>query len=364
MIHAVRLRLRSDVPLAFCMSGGIDSNALLATARRVWGCNVHGFTIINTDERYEEQALVDQAVQELHIRHTAVRLEKANFLNHLRTLVMAHDAPVYTISYYVHWQLMQRIADEGYKVAISGTGADELFTGYYDHHNLYLYEVANDPEWHQRALADWQMHQSGIVRNPYLQDPDLYVKNTGFRDHVFLNRELFSSWLHKEWAESFTEVNYGCGLLRNRMLNELFAESVPVILHEDDLNAMSFSMENRSPFLDRKLFELAYSIPVRYLIRKGCAKAVLRDAMRGIVPDAVLDNRRKVGFNAPVLDLMDVHDPQTRAVLLDDGPVFDIVRKDKIESLLKQDQLPNSVSKFLFSFINMKLFTESQVTIQ
>ena len=364
VIHAVRLRLRSDVPLAFCMSGGIDSNALLATARRVWGCNVHGFTIINTDERYEEQALVDQAVQELQIRHTAVRLEKENFLNHLRTLIMAHDAPVYTISYYVHWQLMQRIAGEGYKVAISGTGADELFTGYYDHHNLYLYEAANDPEWHQQASANWHTHQSEIVRNPYLQDPDLYLKNSEFRDHVFLNRELFSSWLRHPWSESFTETSYGCGLLRNRMLNELFAETVPVILHEDDLNAMSFSIENRSPFLDRKLFELAYSIPVRHLVQEGYAKAVLREAMRGIVPDAVLNNRRKVGFNAPVLDLIDVHDPQTRAVLLDDGPVYDIVRKDKIEALLKEDQLPNSVSKFLFSFINMKLFMENQATIQ
>ena len=364
VIAAVRLRLRSDVPLAFCMSGGIDSNTLVSTARRVLGCDVHGFTVINTDERYEEQTLVDQTVEDLNIRHTAVRLEKANFLNHLRKLIMAHDAPVYTISYYVHWQLMQRIADEGYKVTISGTAADELFTGYYDHHNLYLYEVAHDPEWHRRALAAWRQHQSGIVRNPHLQDPDLYRKDASFRDHIYLNNELFSSWLHHPWAEPFTETSYGCGLLRNRMLNELFAESVPVILHEDDLNAMTFSMENRSPFLDRKLFELAYSIPVRHLVQEGYAKAVLREAMRGIVPDAVLDNRRKVGFNAPILDLMDLNDPQTRAVLLDDGPVFDIVRKDKIEAILKQNQLPNSTSKFLFSFINMKLFTENQEAIQ
>ena len=99
------------------------------------------------------------------------------------------------------------------------------------------------------------------------------------------------------------------------MLNELFHEAVPVILHEDDLNAMHFSIENRSPFLDRALFEFAYSIPTRHLVRNGYAKAVLRDAMRGIVPDPVLDSRRKVGFNAPVLDVLD---PEARAYLLDD----------------------------------------------
>src|SRR4029077_19290720 len=111
--------------------------------------------------------------------------------------------------------------------------------------------------------------------------------------------------------------------LRNRMLNELFHEAVPVILHEDDLNAMYFSIENRSPFLDRRLFEFCCRIPARFLIRDGYAKIVLRDAMRGIVPDAVLDNRRKVGFNAPILDLLDARGPAVRAALLDHSPIFD-----------------------------------------
>ena len=78
------------------------------------------------------------------------------------------------------------------------------------------------------------------------------------------------------------------------MLNEIFTETVPVILHEDDLNAMCFSMENRSPFLDRDLFDLASSIPTEYLIRDGRAKAILRDAMRGIVPNIVLDERKRL----------------------------------------------------------------------
>lgn len=364
VIDAMRLRLRSDVPLAFCMSGGIDSNTLIATAKRVLGCDVHGFTIGNTDARYAEDEFVDVSVRDLKIRHTSVTLEKTNFLNHLDELIALHGSPVCTISYYAHWQLMQRIADEGYKVVISGTGADELFTGYYDHHNLYLYEVANNSELHKRSLEAWREHQAKIVRNPYLQDPDLYIKNENFRDHVFLHNDVFSSWLRQPWHESFIEKNYGCGLLRNRMLNELLAEVVPAILHEDDLNSMSVSMENRSPFLDRKLFDIAYSIPVPHLMQNGLAKSVLREAMRGIVPDAVLDNRRKVGFNAPILDLLDVKDGQTREALLDDGPVYDFVRKDKMESLLKQNELPNSTSKFLFSFINMKLFLEQQEDIQ
>ena len=309
VIDTVRLRMRSDVPLAFCMSGGVDSNTLIATARKVLQCDVHGFTIVNTDARYEEQELVTQAVDALAIRHTSVPLEQEAFLGNLRQLVEAHDAPVFTITYYAHWKLMQAIAAEGCKVTISGTGADELFTGYYDHHNLYLYEVAKDPELHARSRALWCEHQAPLVRNPHLQDPDLYLKNPSMRDHVYLHNDVFAD---RPWTEPFTETDYGCGLLRNRMLNELCGEAVPVTLHEDDLNAMLLSMENRSPFLDRRLFDVAYSVPVRHLVRDGRAKAVLRDAMRGIVPDAILDSRRKVGFNAPILDLLDANNPEVR----------------------------------------------------
>lgn len=142
------------------------------------------------------------------------------------------------------------------------------------------------------------------------------------------------------------------------MLNELFHESVPVILHEDDLNAMFFSIENRSPFLDRILFEFCYSIPTRYLIREGAAKAILRDAMRGIVPDKILDQHKKIGFNAPVFSFLDRKNPDIRSELLRLGPIFDIVRKEKIEELLDKENLPNSESKFLFNFINVMIFLE------
>ena len=72
LIKAVKLRMRSDVRLAFCMSGGVDSNSLISIASKVLGCDVHGFTIVNTDSRYEEQSLVNQVVKELDIQHTEI----------------------------------------------------------------------------------------------------------------------------------------------------------------------------------------------------------------------------------------------------------------------------------------------------
>ncbi|WP_150288015.1 asparagine synthase (glutamine-hydrolyzing) [Rhabdaerophilum calidifontis] len=359
LIRSVALRLRADVPLAFCLSGGIDSNALIAIARRELGQDVHGFTVMNTDARYEERDMVEAAVRELALRHTPLPVDTADFLPNLRRLVRQHDAPVYTITYYAQWLLMEAIGAAGYKVSVSGTGADELFSGYYDHHNAYLAAMAAEaPQRHAEALAHWRRHVAPIVRNPFLSDPDYFIARPGARDHIYLDADVFSDFLIDPFAEPFIESAYTEPLLRNRMANELFAESVPVILHEDDLNAMYFSIENRSPFLDMALFDFMQRVPTRHLVRDGRAKALLRDAVRGLAPDVILDNPRKVGFNAPILDYLDTRDPAVRAELLADSPVFALLRRDRISALLDAAELPNSRSKFLFNFVNAKIFLE------
>jgi len=319
---------------------------------------VHGFTIVNDDARYEEQDMVDCAVRELGVRHTSIPVTTDRFLERLRELVRYHDAPVYTITYYAQWMLQEAIANAGYRISVSGTAADEIFSGYYDHHLAYLQEIHADAALHGAARDAWTEHILPIVRNPHLRNPDLFVDAPDFRDHIYMDAHGFAGYLTSHWAEAFAEEKYSAHLLRNRMLNELFHEATPVILHEDDLNAMYYSVENRSPFLDRDLVEFCNSIPTRHLIRDGRAKSVLRDAMAGIAPQEVMQNRRKVGFNAPIYSYLDVNNPQVRAELLRDSPVFDVIRRDRIETLLDKADLPNSESKFVFYFLNCKLFLE------
>jgi len=358
LIHSMQLRLRADVPLAFCMSGGVDSNVLISIAKRIFDYDVHGFTIVNEDSRYEEQEMMNHAVKSLGIRHTAIPVSTRNFLPRLCDLVRDHDAPVYTISYYAHRLLMESIAEHGYRVSVSGTAADELFSGYYDHHLAYLYEIHGDSGSHANALQSWEKYIRPFVRNRYLTDPDLFIKNPNFRDHIFLDADKFSRYLKTPWREPFAERNYTDSLLRNRMLNEIFHETVPPILHEDDLNAMRFSIENRSPYLDRGLFEFCCSIPSRHLVQEGFAKAVLRDAARGIAPDGVLDNHRKVGFNAPILSFLDLQDPEVRGSVLSNSEIFEHVQRERIMELMDKPYLPNSESKFLFYFLSAKIFLD------
>ncbi len=356
---SIELRLRADVPVAFFLSGGVDSNSLISIASKKFGYEVHGFTIMNTDKRYEEKDLINYSVNSLGIKHTGINISANNFLEDLRQLIKFHDAPIYTINYFAQWQLMKEVKNFGYKVTISGVGADELFSGYYDHHLAYLAGMnKNNYPRYIKALEEWEKDISPIVRNPFLKDPNYFIKDSNNRHHIYQNADFFKSFLKHKFSEEFKENFYTDDLLRNRMANELFHEIVPVILHEDDLNAMYYSIENRSPFLDSELFNICQRIPSRHLIKRGMAKSILRDAVKEIAPEKVIFSKRKVGFNIPINDYFDLNNPKLVAEILTPSPIFEIIDQTKISKMLIPGKVSNSFSKFIFNFINAKMFCE------
>jgi len=363
LLESVRIRLRSDVPMAFCLSGGVDSASLVSIAANYFNYDVASFSIIDKDERYNEYNNIKATVDHTGCKATYVQLSYNNILSRLQKLIAYHDAPVATITFFIHSMLSEKIAGNGYKVAFSGTSADELFTGYYDHFLLHLNSMKNTKEY-SKYLDDWKEHLLRFVRNPILRNPNLYSENPNSRDHVFDNSDEFRTYLKVPFNETFQEEFFTENLLRNRMMNELFHESTPLILHEDDLNSMYYSLENRSPYLDSRLFDFAYSIPNEYLIQKGYGKYILRQSMKGILNDQTRLVRQKKGFNASVNSIFDFSDNEMRSFLLDStSPISDLISLKKVESLLNVNPAPNHYSKFLFSFINTKIFLEQHLDV-
>jgi|LakMenE01Jun11ns_1017448.scaffolds.fasta_scaffold9954478_1 asparagine synthase (glutamine-hydrolysing) len=357
LVRSLDLRMRADVPLAFSLSGGVDSVSLVSLAKRELNVPVHGFTIRNSDPRYEEWELVDKVVNELKIEHTYVDLSTIGFLENLRAMISHRNTPVLTITYYVQWLLMKTISQKGFRVVIGGAGADELYTGYYDHHLFYIASLNGKPR--ENAIELWRLNLMRFIQNPFLSNPNLFIEEPNFRDHIYLDSNLYKTFLNSKFSENFSEKKYHVDPLKNRMLNELFEEIIPVIMHEEDLNAMNFSIENRSPYLDRELFETTVKFPTRLMVNNGRAKAILRESVRGIAPDIVIDNARKIGFNAPIESLLDLNDLNTKKEILSDSPIFEIVNREYVSSFLEKRNLTNSESKFLFSFLSAKLFLET-----
>ena len=353
--RAVELRLRSDVPIACCLSGGIDSSSIASLAVKELGATLHTFSIIDTNPDYDERKNIELIQRDLGCPSHLIQVPKSSFLERLSDLIDYHDAPLATSSYYIHSFLSEAISQSGFRVALSGTGSDEIFTGYYDHYLLHL-ATLNNPSERDAARLDWSNLIAPHVRNPHFQQWDKFIKEPNFRNHLYIRNLRLISALKVPFDHPFYEVDFGQDLLRNRMLNEIFHEVVPPILYEDDMNSMRWSVENRSPFLDRGLFEFCFSLPSAYLIKNAFQKNLLRKAMEGILIDDIRLNRKKMGFNASMTSILDRSSKEVRAELLQNNPLEEYLDINIILELLDQDSLSNQESQLLFSLVNASLF--------
>ncbi len=361
LINSLKYRMRADVPLAFCLSGGVDSTSLASIARKEFNQNVSTFSIIDRDERYNEEENINIINKELNCESNLIRIDKNKnlFLERMTQLVKQHDGPIATISYFVHSFLSEKIAKQGFKVSISGTGADEIFTGYYDHYLLHL-EAIKNTNCFNKNLEDWKKFIFPVLRNENLKDPFYYINNRHDRRLVYEDNFNLINYSQSNFEKNFEEEFYCEELLRNRMLNELFHEVVPVILKHDDLNSMNYSIENRSPYLDRDLIEFSLSIPPNYLIENGYQKKILREAMNGVLNDKIRLNRQKKGFNASINSILDLENPENIDYIFNKkSPLSEFVNLDKFKNDLDRKVIPNHFSKFIFSLLGTKMFLEN-----
>jgi asparagine synthase (glutamine-hydrolysing) len=362
--NAIRIRLRSDVPSAFCLSGGLDSSSLVSIAAKKFNFKINSFSLIdNNDERYNEKKNIDLVVNDVDANHHEIILEnKSNNLDYLTNLIEYKSAPLSTITSYLHSYLQKEISNKGFKVSFSGTAADEIFTGYYDHHLQYLHDV-NNTKYFDSSLKNFNKYIKPMIRNKFFQNENLYIHNSNFRKHIFDNfyefSELINQNLKDEFEFDFQEEKFCENLSLNRRLNELFHENTPIILNEEDSNSMYYSIENRSPFLDSKLIDFMNSVETRHLIKDGYSKNILREISKDYLIDTVRLDREKKGFNSSVQSIFDFEDKDFYETILNkNNKVYDFIDNSKLRKILQKDISKNHYSKFLFSLINLNIFFE------
>ncbi len=350
---SLKIRLRSDVPVAFCLSGGVDSSLLASIAVKEFNTKVSTYSIIDKDERYNEKNNILATVKDLKCKSNLVYLNHDKTFFNLKKLVQYHECPISTASYLVHSYLSEKISKNNYKVAISGTGADELFTGYYHHYLLYLKVIKHNKNFNKK-FSDWKKFVLPLVRNSNLKDLSLRNKNNNYED-INIIKKFVKKITKKNKEKKFKNTD----ILRNKMLNELFYEVIPVILHHDDLNSMYYSIENRSPYLDKNLFEFANSIPTNFLINQGYQKNILRDSFKNILNDQVRLDRHKKGFNASINTIINFKDPTINSYLFDkNSEINDFVNMKEIKKEIYTNN-SNQFSKFIFSVLNTKIFIDA-----
>ena len=240
---------------------------------------------------------------------------------------------------------------------MSGTGADEIFTGYYNHFLQFFSTIKNNDTL-KKNINDWKKSVLPIIRNKNLKDPLRFIKNPQDRDNIYDNHSSIKNILKYNLKSKFIEKKFTKNLLRNRMYNELFYETTPITLRHEDLNSMQYSIENRSPFLDSKIYEFANTIPTKYLIKNGYQKYILRKSFQNILDRKVSLNRNKMGFNASLDFFIKNEKIQNINKFLDKkSPLDDLINMKKFKNLIMSRKFVNN-QKFVFNIINLKLFLD------
>ena len=346
LINSIKLRLRSDKEIAFCMSGGIDSTALASIAKVIFNKNISTFSIVDKDKRYNELSNINFMNKYLEANNHLIKLDKKNELNELDRLICYHESPVSTISYFIHYLLTKKIKESGFNVSFSGVGADELFTGYYHHYLLFLKTQKKNLK---KEYNKWKKNYWSLIRNPNfkIKQNQLIKYNYTIKKDYFRNQKIFK------------DLKYSRNELRSTMINELNNQVVPVILEHDDKNSMFNSIENRSPYLDTGLVKFANSIPTNYLIKNGYQKSILREVLADILPDKIRLDKKKVGFNSNIFSVFDKKSLQENYLsLLNNSFLNSIIDFKKVDFnyLFNNTNYKDEADKLLYSLVNVNLF--------
>lgn len=277
---AVRLRLRSDVPIGLFLSGGLDSSILAALARpaKTFTCHLpYGPAF---DELSHARAMGDALGCEMH----TVTVTPEDFRRDFPKVIWHLEQPIATTSSIAEFALA-RLASRHVKVAIGGQGSDEAFGGYVRYALLAEEErIGRSPlfrEYHPLARLLWGPHVFGPAADRYFS---LIRRGVGSQAPLDEVRRIFE----RE------------GSLVDRMGAVDFRMTFPSLITMNDRASAAFGVENRTPFLDHRVVEFAFRLPQAMKLSGIQTKILLRDAARGLVPDSIVDRPDKRGLGVPV----------------------------------------------------------------
>lgn len=326
-LASLRLHLRSDVPLGAALSGGIDSSAIVCGMRHLEpDVPIHTFSFIAPGSAVSEERWVDLA--NAHARATAhkVTVAPADLAQDLDALITTQGEPFGSTSIYAQYRVFQLAREHGITVTLDGQGADELLAGYDGYPGQRVRSLLGEGRYAAVGtfLQNWASWPGrGLPRG--LRACIAACAPSAWYDAL---RQAGGAPLQPTWLRPGLLAETGIRLRfpshrpqaapRGRHVAAELAEALtrrglPALLRHGDRNSMHFSVESRVPFLTTDLADFLLTLPEHYLIAaNGETKSVLRAALRGIVPDEILDRRDKIGFATPERQWLRQIAPQAR----------------------------------------------------
>ncbi len=318
--HSVRLRLMADVPLGMFLSGGIDSSAIAAAMSKMVSEPIKTFSVAFKEREANELEYARLVAETFKTDHHEIVVSPEEFFKALPGLVWHEDEPIAHPSS-VALYFVSKLAAEHVKVVLTGEGSDELLAGY-GRYRKTIYNLAGGKRYHKytnrhvRSLVSTSIGvlpsglkaRQKLMRTFLCVSPD--IESIYFDNFAVFPRGMQLDLLTEVAKERIGSLDpyvdvtsYLAQTDADSLLNKLLYADIKTYLHEllmkQDQMSMAASIESRVPFLDHKLVEFSAALPERMKLRGLKTKYILRESMKGKLPDAIL-NRPKMGFPVPV----------------------------------------------------------------
>ncbi|MGC9114318.1 MAG: asparagine synthase (glutamine-hydrolyzing) [Candidatus Micrarchaeia archaeon] len=314
-VDSIKLRLRSDVPVGHCLSGGLDSSSIVCTsAKYLEKGKQKTFSAIYPGEKVDESSYIKEVVQLTRSDAHYTTPSGGDLFELIRKVMRSQEEPFGSTSIFAQWHVFKLARENGVKVMLDGQGADEILAGYHTYFAYYFAELLGGlklKRFLNEVAAYQKLHgKSGLYSRKGLLNIAASIAlpfvPVWLRSSARAYARGGTSWLATSFEKRFSHVDY---MKRNRgefsspfganLHANLTSMVLPALLHYEDRNSMAFSIEARLPFLDYRLVDYLYSLPADQKIRNGVTKFVLRNAMKGILPERIRARIDKIGFATP-----------------------------------------------------------------
>ncbi|MBI1838100.1 MAG: asparagine synthase (glutamine-hydrolyzing) [Flavobacteriia bacterium] len=297
---SINIRLRSDVPVGLTLSGGLDSSAIASIL-------IHDFhksdlntfsAVYGQDKKGDESKYINLYKDELKNMH-AISPSSDELLNDLEDFINTQQEPFGTTSIYANYKIMKE-ANHSVKVMLNGQGADEHLAGYHYFFGNYYMELFKRFKWiklTRESYMYYKKHHSFFAIKSFIY----YLVPSKIQSHYKISQKGF---LNKEFVNTYSKKNnvlkklFDSVSLNESLLNH-FDYKLEHLLKWDDRNSMRFGIESRNPFLDYRLIEKSINMPINFKINQGITKKILRDGLKGILPEEIRNRQDKIGFSTP-----------------------------------------------------------------
>lgn len=311
---ACRLRLRSDVELWSCLSGGLDSSSIVCVVNNILKKSKSAhiqktISALSSNARCDESAYVQSVLRARQIDGYFVEPSPENLLNIHRKLIWHQDEPFGSTSIFAQWCVFQKAKEMGLTVMLDGQGADELLAGYHTFFAPMFASLFTKFQWKKLAnemVMCKKLHNYSYsialrgIFNTFMPDKLLEFSKKIYGKQVYGNKWFSPERLKaEEIAPKYYRVQNRAKTVLELSRQKLYDTNLPMLLRYEDRNSMAHSIESRLPFLDYRLVEWLQSLPDEQKLYNGQTKVVMRGAMKGILPENVRMRMDKIGFETP-----------------------------------------------------------------